>query len=142
MNAAYLSALSALLGSAIGALASLATTWLTQRHQDRAQRRAQEATRQERLYGEFIDEAAKLYVDAMTHAMEDPTKIVHLTAVFSKIRLFAPPSVIEAAEAVIRRIIETYYDPNEDFAQRPDFKSRKNDFLTDFTTACRNDLRA
>ena len=55
MNAAYISALSALLGSAIGALASLATTWLTQRHQDEARQHAQEVARRERLFVEFID---------------------------------------------------------------------------------------
>jgi hypothetical protein len=32
MNGAYISALAALAGSGIGALASVGTTWLTQRH--------------------------------------------------------------------------------------------------------------
>ena len=45
MDAADLSALSALFGSAIGVLASLETTWLTQRYQDRSQRMAQERAR-------------------------------------------------------------------------------------------------
>ena len=58
MDAAYLSALSALSGSAIGALASLTTTWLTQRYQDRSQRIAQERARRERIFGEFIDQAS------------------------------------------------------------------------------------
>ena len=57
MEAAYLSAFSALAGSAIGATASLTTTWLTQRYQDRSQRLAQERARRERLFGEFIDQA-------------------------------------------------------------------------------------
>lgn len=39
MNPAYLSAFSALAGSAIGAVTSLATTWLTQYAQTRAQHR-------------------------------------------------------------------------------------------------------
>ncbi len=68
MNAAYLSALSALAGSAIGALASLATTWLTQSYQDRTQRAAQEASRRERLFGEFIDQASKLFGEALIHS--------------------------------------------------------------------------
>jgi hypothetical protein len=65
MNPATLSALAALLGSAIGALASLATTWLTQHYQDRVQRRAQEIARRERMFCEFITQASKLYADAL-----------------------------------------------------------------------------
>jgi len=53
MNPATLSALAALAGSAIGAFASFATTWLTQHHQDRAQRLAQKTARRERLFNEF-----------------------------------------------------------------------------------------
>ena len=41
MNDPYISALAALAGSGIGALASIVTTWLAQRHQDRSQRLAQ-----------------------------------------------------------------------------------------------------
>ena len=56
MDNAYVSALAALAGSAIGAIASFATTWLTQHGQARAQRVAQAIARREHLYSEFIDE--------------------------------------------------------------------------------------
>ena len=65
MEAAYTSAFAALAGSAIGTFASFATTWLTQHAQERATRLAQEMSRRERLYGEFIDEASRLLADAM-----------------------------------------------------------------------------
>ncbi len=55
MNIAYLSALSAFAGSAIGALASVMTTWLTQHYQGKSQRKAQEASRPAKIYGDFID---------------------------------------------------------------------------------------
>jgi hypothetical protein len=55
VDGAHLSAISALSGSAIGALASLGTTWLTQHHQNEARRRAQEHARRERIFAEFID---------------------------------------------------------------------------------------
>jgi hypothetical protein len=64
MNPAYISALSALFGSAIGAFASLATTWLTQRHQDEVRQRAQVNIRRERVFVEFIDLSSKAFVDA------------------------------------------------------------------------------
>jgi hypothetical protein len=67
MEAAYISAFAALAGSAICAFASFATTWLTQHAQERPTRLAQEMSRRERLYGEFIDEASRLLADALTH---------------------------------------------------------------------------
>jgi hypothetical protein len=42
MNPAYLPALAALAGSAIGGMTSLASAWLTQQHQGRIKRFSQE----------------------------------------------------------------------------------------------------
>ena len=139
MNAAYLSALSALLGSAIGALASLATTWLTQRYQDRMQRAAQETSRRERLFGEFIDVSSKLFADALTHTLDDPSKLVPLYAIRSKLRLFASKATIESANAVLDRVIATYYQPNMDLEDP--VSVHEVDFLGDFAAACRAELR-
>ena len=72
MDSAYLSALSALAGSATGAFSSFATSWLTQYSQERTQRAAQAMARREHLYGEFIEEASKLYTDAISHELDDP----------------------------------------------------------------------
>ncbi len=108
MDAAYLTALSAIAGAAIGATASLGTTWLTQRYQDRSQRLAQERARRERLFGEFIDQASQLYADALSHtALEDPARLVPLYATIGKLRLFASERTIAAADAVMGRIVET-----------------------------------
>ena len=124
MDAAYLSALSALAGSAIGALASLTTTWLTQRYQERSQRMAQEQVRRERIFGEFIDQASQMYADALSHtSLEDPARLVPLYATIGKLRLFASEHTIAAADAVMARIVETYYLPNMDFTARPSPKA-------------------
>jgi hypothetical protein len=48
-DAPYISALSALAGSAIGALATFATTWLTQHSQERATLLVQDRARRETL---------------------------------------------------------------------------------------------
>jgi hypothetical protein len=141
MDSAYVSAIAALAGSAIGALASFATTWLTQHSQERAQRFAQAMTRRERLYGEFIEEASKLYTDALTHALDDPSKFVRLYALVGKLRLFASANVILKAEEVMRHIGEIYDLPNRDF-RNPEDRERKNvDLLGAFSEACRDDLR-
>jgi hypothetical protein len=78
MDTAYISAFAALGGSAVGALASFMTTWLTLNSPDRANRSVRAVNRRENLYGEFIEEAAKLYSDALTNAPEDAKKFVHL----------------------------------------------------------------
>ena len=58
MDAAVLSAASALAGSLIGAASSVMTTWLTQRGQVRAQARSQQIAKRELLYTEFTSEVA------------------------------------------------------------------------------------
>jgi hypothetical protein len=147
METAYLTALSAVAGAAIGATASLGTTWLTQRYQDRSQRLAQERARRERLFSEFIDQASQLYADALSHtALEDPARLVPLYATIGKLRLFASERTIAAADAVMVRIVEAYYLPNVDFTSRPSPPAgdsdmlRDFDLLRDFTEACRAEL--
>jgi hypothetical protein len=140
MNSAYVSALAALAGSAIGAFASLATTWLTQRFQDRTQRRAQEISRREKLFGDFIDEASKMVADAMMHSLDDPSKLVPLYAIKGRMRLFASDRTTTAADAVMKRIVHTYYTPNADFHKNEPGASETLTFLDDFIEACRSEL--
>jgi hypothetical protein len=140
MNSAYISAIAALAGSGIGAVASFATTWLTQDAQERTRRVAQRVTRREHLYGEFIEEASRLFTDALTHELDDPSKFVRLYAMVGRLRLLAPANVIASAEQVMQRIVETYYLPNRDFSN-PEEKPREDiDMLRAFSEACRQDL--
>src|SRR5579872_7161445 len=111
MDPAYISAFAALGGSAVGALASFTTTWLTLISQERANRSARAITRRENLYGEFIDEGAKLYTHALVSGLDDASKFVHLYALASKLRLFASAEVLATVEELMVRIIETYESP-------------------------------
>ena len=65
MDTAIVSALSAVLGSAVGGSATLATAWITQKTQSRREAVGAEIRKRERLYGEFIEEGSKLAVDAL-----------------------------------------------------------------------------
>ena len=142
MNPAYISALSALFGAAIGALASLASTWLTQHHQDARRQRAQDNVRRERLFVEFIDLSSKAFVDALQRtSIQDPSHLVPLYASMGKLRLFASDRTIEAAERVMDGIIETYYSPELNTQQRPHVGG-KSDILRDFAERCRAELRS
>ena len=63
MDAAFISALSALGGATIGGLASFGSSWLTQRTQLRFAHHEAIKAKREALYAEFIEEAARLYGD-------------------------------------------------------------------------------
>jgi membrane carboxypeptidase/penicillin-binding protein PbpC len=67
MDSAYLPALAALAGSATGGLTSLASAWLTLRRQGRTTRLSRDRAKRQKLYRLFIDEASKLYADALVH---------------------------------------------------------------------------
>ena len=139
MDPVYISAISALFGSAIGALASLATTWLTYRHQDESRRRAEESARLARIFEEFIDLSSKAFLDALVQAsMEDPSKFVPLYATMGKMRLFASERTFEAAEKVMSRVVETYYTPKLDLHSKP---AVNRDILREFVETCRAELR-
>jgi hypothetical protein len=140
MNPAALSALSALAGSAIGALASLVTTWLTQHHQDRIQQRSQEYSRRERLFGDFIVQASKLYGDSLTHDKVDPSAMVPLYAIKAQLGLFASKETIERANEVLHLIVQSYYRPDTAWHSHEEFESRDYDILRAFTEACRREL--
>ncbi|SRR5258705_2920723 len=140
MNDAYMSGIAALAGSATGALASFATTWLTQYKQERAQRFAQAMALRHRLYGEFIEEASKLFTDALSHELDDASKFVRLYALVGKLRLFATANVISRAEVVMQLIGETYRLPNRDFRNPEDRHAPDVDVLRAFSEACREEL--
>jgi hypothetical protein len=141
MDAGYISPIAALAGSAIGALASLATSWLNQASQARATQRAQDRTRREALYGDFIREASRLFVDAFEHELDDPAKMVHLYAMVSMLRLFGQPRTLHEAEQVMNRIGAAYFEPNKELRLFADITSAGElDPLFAFSRACRDEL--
>ena len=142
MNAAYISALAALAGTAIGGLISFATSWITQQAQVRAQRLATERHARADLFGRFLDEAAKLYSDALENRRDDITGLVGIYALINRIRLISSPQVVEAADRAAHIIVDAYLSPNitlEDI--RTSWLGKHVDPLQDFSEACRQELQ-
>jgi hypothetical protein len=54
-------------GSLIGGVTTFAAAWITQRRQANVQLFLQEKARRQELYKQFIEEASKLYIDALIH---------------------------------------------------------------------------
>lgn len=137
MESTIISGLSALGGASLGAITSIATTWLAHHYQDRLQRQAEGMARRERMFGEFVDLASKLWVDALMHNMKDPSVLQPLYAVRAQICIFAQRSeTVARADEVMRQIVDTYYAPNVEFRSGPEL-ARAGYILDAFTAACR-----
>jgi hypothetical protein len=142
MDSAYLPALAALAGSAIGGLTSFTSAWLTQRRQDRSNRLSQAKAKRQKLYKQFIDEASKLYADALVHDQAEVSALVSVYALIGRMRVMSSSAVIEKAEAVVRIIVDTYFVPNKTFHDLRDLiNSRSMDPLRAFSEECRRELR-
>jgi hypothetical protein len=142
MDTAYISAFAALAGTAIGGLASFATSWVTQQAQSRAQRIAAERDARAALFGRFLDEAAKLYADALQNRRDDITPLMAIYGLTNRIRLISSPPVVEAADTVVRIIVDAYLAPNMTMAEmRENWIDKHIDPLRDFAEACRKELR-
>ena len=111
-NPATIPTLSALGGSIIGALSSTVSSWIGQRHRERQELVANKVSQLEQLYSDFINESARLLVDAVQHSLEDPSTIVPIYALISRIRLRSSTEVIESGERLIATIVKVYFEPN------------------------------
>jgi hypothetical protein len=141
MDAGYISAIAALAGTAIGGLTTFATSWMTQNVQVKALRVAAEREKREALFGRFLEEAAKLYSDAMQHKREDSAALINIYALVNRIRLVSSPRVVESADRLTRIIMDTYLAPNVSMEEvRARWIERDIDPLRDFGEACREEL--
>jgi hypothetical protein len=141
MESATISAFAALGGATIGSVTSFAATWLTQRTQARVQELTHSLTVREQVYRAFIDEAAKLYADALVHEMSDFSKLVGLYAMISKMRVISAGKTIESANDVARMIVKTYQAPNKTLPDLEDMVNRGGiDVLQAFSEVARQEF--
>jgi len=142
MNSQYFSAFAALAGSLIGGFMMLASSWLSQKAQARAEQLAHHRTRREELYADFIEVSARLYADALGHNEAELAKLVKLYALIGRMRVLSSPKIVEAAQTVANTIIETYQAPNKTFRDLQGVvNSDAIDPLLAFSEACRDELR-
>ena len=144
LDSALLTATAAALGSLVGAAASIATTWITHRTQSVRAHAEWRQREREVLFKEFIAEASRLAIDALTHSMESPDAIMRLYGLLSSIRLLSGEEVVKEGEACCRRIVEMYGQPNLTTDQlRAAVQTNRVDELDplkSFSKACRNEL--
>ena len=121
MDAHYVSALAGLAGAAIGGFTSFGTNWITQKAQLRDQRRETARRQRERLFVEFLNEATRLYGDALSHQKDDVYDLVKLFAIAAHLRMVSSTAIVAAAERVIKVIVEAYHQPNRTLHEMRDF---------------------
>ena len=142
MDTALLGAMSAVLGSLVGGSASVATTWIAQKTISKRELAHEELRKREALYGEFIGECAKLFMDAFTHKLEKPETLLPVFALINRIRLCASRKVLAEAEHMLRRITDQYFAQNLTVEElRKLAHTEQADPLSAFGEACRAELK-
>ena len=142
MDAAYLSALAALAGTAVGGLTSFLGSWLGQSAQAKAQLFLHDKGSRQELYREFIDAASQLFIHALTNDQPDLPKAIALYALISRMRVLSSREVIEEAEKVAQEIGETYPKPKvTETALRDMVREHSVDPLRRFSESCREELQ-
>jgi hypothetical protein len=143
MDTMILTAMSGVLGSLVGGSATVATAWVTQKTVNRRELIQTEIRKRETLYGEFIGECAKLLVDAFTHTLDQPEKLLPIYAQINRIRLCASQPVLIEAERVLRRITEQYFLRNLTIEELTRLaRSEDADPLKEFGEACRAEIKS
>jgi hypothetical protein len=97
----------------------------------------------EKLYSDFIGECAKLLIDAFTHQLEDPEKLLPLYALTNRVRLTASQPVVAEAERLLARITDQYFSRNLTVEEMRQLAHSKDaDPLKTFGEACRMELKS
>ena len=141
MDVSIISALAALTGAAVGGLTSGIATWLNHRSQVRVEWILHEKSRRQILYRDFIEDAAKCYIDALQHDEADIPGLVGLYAKLSRMRALSSKPVLHCAEDVARKILDTYLEPDKSFVELREMAIDGTiDLLQGFSAVCRDEF--
>jgi hypothetical protein len=141
-NPATIPTLAAFGGSIFGAVSSTLSAWIGQRRRERRERVANKVSQLEPLYSQFINESARLLVDAVQHSLEDPSTLVPIYALISRIRLRSSTEVIESGDRLIATILKVYLERNLAPEELYSAANKHKDDLREFSNACRRELES
>jgi hypothetical protein len=144
MDAAYLSALSALAGSVVGGLTSGIGGWMNQRNQARAGQRAQDVLRRQDLYKDFIGAASRAYGKAIISSEPQIEDLVALYAMIGRMRIISSAKTVECADKIMHKTIATYFAPNKTIRELNELIMSGSgiDPLKEFGESAREELQA
>ena len=144
MNAAYLTASSALAGSVVGGLTAGITTWMSLRSAARAGHLAAQLGRRQDLFREFIVAASNAYSHALVSDEPQIPEIVALYAMISRMRILCSAEIVVCAEKIMRLTVDTYFEPNRTIGELREMIKTEAlvDPLKEFSDLARRDLEA
>jgi hypothetical protein len=135
------STIAALLGAVIGGALSVLASWLAQRVQSKSQWVTQEIKQRQELYSQFVEAASCCFADAMLESEPDTARLAMLYGAKGRMRLVSSAPVINEANRILHKILETFADRNRSKAEARDFLDRDSfDLFADFGDACRAEL--
>ena len=141
MDNTLTSVLAALSGSVIGASTPVLSNFVLQRSVAQRELTNREIAQREELYSEFIRQGMGSYARALSQRMENIDEIVAMYALLNRIRLFASRSVLDAAEAFVKKLVAKYGEKNMTIEQIESVALEQHaDPLSDFAFKCRSEL--
>jgi hypothetical protein len=143
MDSTLTSVLAALGGSVIGATTPVFSNFILQRSVTQRELTNREIAQREELYSEFIQQGTLCYAKALSQSLDNLDEIVAMYALVNRIRLFASASVLEAAEAFVKKLVERFGEKNMSLDQIKSVALEQHaDPLNDFALKGRAELRA
>jgi len=142
MDSTLTSVLAALSGSVIGASTPVLSNFVIQRSATQRELTNREIAQREELYSEFIQQGTSCYAKALSQNLNTFDEIVAMYALVNRIRLFASRSVLDAAEAFVKKLIARYGETNMTIEQIKSVALEQHaDPLNEFALKCRAELR-
>ena len=140
MDLSLVSAGAVIVGASIGGATSFLGSWIVHQRQVRAQWLGQDRVRRQDVYKEFIQKASKCYAHALQNEKPDISLLVVLYGKISRMRVISSPQVLAAAEQVLRRIVDVYFEPAVALSSaqvRSMLQDGSVDVLRNFSQRCR-----
>jgi hypothetical protein len=138
MDLAFVPAVAAFGGSASGGLVAAITGWITQRRKDHSRRALRAVSHRQKLYKNFIEEASRLYADALTNDTAEIPKLIGMYALIGRMKIVSNDEVNEAAERAARSIIRAYCSPTRPSSSYPNCLEKSIRYGTSATRAVVN----
>jgi len=147
MDPTHTSALSALGVSLVGALTSIAGTWLTRQHQDRREPLGRHYADRETLYTGFISETSRVAFDALPTRVNWVDNLVLVHSFYGRIRFGSCETVVASVGKVVKHATAEYARPTMAVAAIQAILVGPKGLeplqsLADFSSVCREELRA
>ena len=142
MDTTLTNILAVLSGSVVGASTPVLSNFVLQRSVAQRELTNREIAQREELYSEFIRQGPVCYAKALSRSLDSLDEIVAMYALVNRIRLFASHSVLQAAEAFVRKLIAKYGEKNMTIEELKSAALEQHvDPLNDFALKCRSELR-